>query len=134
MTPDPSIGVAIVGCGLIGQKRAKSIRPARLAACADVCLERAQALAKTTPGATATSDWRDVLKRADVDVVIVATTNDALAEVSLAALDTGKQVLVEKPRRAPRELEAVIEASRRTATCGRVQPSLSPGAAQAQIA
>ena len=121
MTQDPSIGVAIVGCGLIGQKRAKSIRPARLAACADVCLERAQALAKTVPGATATSDWRDVLKLADVDVVIVATTNDALAEVSLAALETGKQVLVEKPAaRNTRELEAVIEVSRRTGRLVRV--------------
>ena len=121
MTQDPSIGVAIVGCGLIGQKRAKAISPARLAACADVSLERAQALAKTAPGATATSDWRDVLKLADVDVVIVATTNDALAEVSQAALETGKQVLVEKPAaRSTRELEAVIEASRRTGRLVRV--------------
>ncbi len=121
MTQDPSVGVAIVGCGLIGQKRAKAIRPARLVACADVGLERAQALAKTAPGATATSDWRDVLKLADVDVVIVATTNDALAEVSLAALEMGKQVLVEKPAaRNTRELEAVIEASRRTGRLVRV--------------
>ena len=121
MTLDPSIGVAIVGCGLIGQKRAKAIRPARLIACADVCLERAQALARTSPGATATSDWRAVLKLADVDVVIVATTNDALAEVSRAALEAGRQVLVEKPAaRNTRELEAVIEASRRTGRLVRV--------------
>ncbi len=121
MTQDPSIGVAIVGCGLIGQKRAQAIRPARLVACADVCLERAQALAKTSPGATAASDWRAVLKLADVDVVIVATTNDALAEVSLAALEAGRQVLVEKPAaRNTRELEAVIEASRRTGRLVRV--------------
>jgi predicted dehydrogenase len=121
MTQDPSIGVALVGCGLIGQKRAKAIRPARLVACADVCLERAQALAKTAPGAMATSDWRAVLELADVDVVIVATTNDALAEVSLAALDAGRQVLVEKPAaRNTRELEAVIEASRRTGRLVRV--------------
>jgi len=121
MTQDPSIGVAIVGCGLIGQKRAKAIRPARLVACADVCLERAQALARTSPGATATSDWRAVLKLADVDVVIVATTNDALAEVSRAALEAGRQVLVEKPAaRNTHELEAVIEASRRTGRLVRV--------------
>ena len=31
-----SLGVAIVGCGLIGQKRAKALAGARLVACADV--------------------------------------------------------------------------------------------------
>jgi len=62
-----------------------------------------------------------VLKLADVDVVIVATTNDALAEVSRAAVEAGRQVLVEKPAaRNTRELEAVIEASRRTGRLVRV--------------
>jgi len=121
MTQDQSVGVAIVGCGLIGQKRAKAISPARLVACADVSLERAQALSNTAPGATATSDWRDVLELANVDVVLVAATNDVLAEVSLAALEAGKHVLVEKPAaRSARELDAVIEMSQQTGRLARV--------------
>ena len=50
---DQSLGVAIIGCGLIGQKRAQALGPARLVACADVALERAQKLAQPT-GAAAT--------------------------------------------------------------------------------
>jgi len=40
-----SLGVAIIGCGLIGQKRAKALGTGRLVACADLNLDRATALA-----------------------------------------------------------------------------------------
>jgi len=112
MKPEGRVGVAIVGCGLIGQKRSKALASAQLVACADIVLERAQALAKTTPGVVATADWRDVLARPGVDVVIVATTNNVLAEVAVAAVKAGKHVLVEKPAaRSVREIEQVIEAA-----------------------
>jgi predicted dehydrogenase len=108
------VGVAIVGCGLVGQKRAKALASAQLVACADIVLKRAQALAKTSPGTVGAGDWRDVLTRPDVDIVIVATTNNALAEVALAAVRAGKHVLVEKPAaRSVCELDSVIEASER---------------------
>ncbi len=97
MTLNEPSGVAIVGCGLIGQKRAQALRPARLTACADVDLGRAQKLAQSAPGAVATTDWRDVIARNDVDIVVVATTNAVLAEITLAAVQAGKHVLVEKP-------------------------------------
>ncbi len=45
------LGVAIVGCGLIGHKRAQALGAARLVARADIVPERAQALAITIPGA-----------------------------------------------------------------------------------
>ena len=106
------LGVGIVGCGLIGQKRAKALGSARLVACADSILDRAQALARTEPGAFATADWRNVIERADVSIVIVATTNDTLAEVGRAAVQAGKHVLIEKPAaRTARELEPVMEAA-----------------------
>ncbi len=107
-------GVAIVGCGLIGQKRAKALGPAGLVGCADVALPRAEALARTAPGAVATADWQRLLDLSGVDVVIVATTNDALAEVTCAALQAGKHVLVEKPAaRSTAELRPVIQAAER---------------------
>jgi predicted dehydrogenase len=98
---------------LIGQKRAKALGAARLVACADLNLQRAEALASTEAGASASADWRNVLERKDVDIVIVATTNQALADVSQAAINAGKHVLVEKPAaRNARELEPVIDAAR----------------------
>jgi predicted dehydrogenase len=106
------LGVAIIGCGLIGQKRARALASARLAVCADVVLEKAEALARTAPGVSVTSAWQEAVSRPDVDIVIVATTNDVLAEVTRAAIAAGKHVLVEKPAgRSLRELEAVLEAA-----------------------
>lgn len=109
------VRVGIIGCGLIGNKRAKALGPARLIACADVVLERAQALAAGNPDVFVSSNWREVVGRDDVDLIIVATTNDQLAPVSLAALKAGKHVLVEKPAaRELSEIESLIEAARDT--------------------
>lgn len=115
------MNVAIVGCGLIGLKRAKAMGGCCLVACADVDLARAKALAATAPGAAATADWREVVRRKDVDIVCVATRHDMLAEISLAAVEAGKHVLVEKPAgRIAAEVDGVIQASRKTGKLVRV--------------
>ncbi len=117
MTPP---GVAVVGCGLIGRKRIASLGSARLVACADTAVERAQAAAGST-GAAAVSDWRAAVTRADVDLVIVATTNEALADIAIGALQAGKHVLVEKPAaRNVGEVERVMAAARSAARLVRV--------------
>lgn len=114
MSADPSIGVAIVGCGLIGNKRAGALGPARLIACVDVELDRALVLA-TARGVEGHSDWRQLLDQKEVDVVIVATTNDSLAEITKACIEAGKHVLVEKPAgRSVREVKSLIEAARQS--------------------
>ncbi|MEO8257179.1 MAG: Gfo/Idh/MocA family oxidoreductase [Acidobacteriota bacterium] len=116
-----SPGVAIVGCGLIGRKRAAALGPARLVACADLDRARAESLAGTADGAVATDDWRSVVARADVDIVAVATTNEMLAGITQAAVDAGKHVLVEKPAaRTVAEIDPVIEAARRARRLVRV--------------
>lgn len=127
MTVQRDLGVAIVGCGLIGRKRLLAISAgsdgwlARLAACADVEVNRARELAATVPSAVATADWRDVIARDDVAIVIVATTNDCLAEITLAAIQAGKHVLVEKPGgRSAREIEPLMEAAARAGVQVRV--------------
>ncbi len=105
-------GVGIVGCGLIGRKRAAALCGARLAACADADAARAGSLAAPA-GAAVCNGWRDLVCRDDVGIVVVATTNDALAEISIAALQAGKHVLVEKPAaRNVAELDGVIAAAR----------------------
>ena len=108
-----TLRVAIVGCGLIGQKRSRALPAARVVVCCDPLSDRAESLATST-GAVCTSDWRDVAGRDDVDVVIVATTNDMLAPVTLAAIEAGKHVLVEKPAaRSVDEVLPLIEAAAR---------------------
>lgn len=114
------MNVAIVGCGLIGQKRAQALGDARLVVCADLDSTRAQALAQRF-GADATTDWQSAVARGDVQVVIVATINSALAPVTLAAVNAHKHVLVEKPAaRNVAELAPVIAAAERTGVRVRV--------------
>ena len=108
------LGVAIVGCGLIGRKRAAALAGAHLVACADMEPARAKALAKEHADAVAVDRWEDAIQRAGVDIVVVATTNDSLAPVALAAIEAGKHVLIEKPAaRTVAELEPLIAASER---------------------
>lgn len=104
--------VAIIGCGLIGQKRAKALSGATFVACADLELGRAEALAKSFPNVSASSHIEEIIHRPDVDIVIVATTNDALTKISKLAVQAGKHVLVEKPAaRSIQELEDLIVAA-----------------------
>jgi len=113
-------GVGILGCGLIGRKRAGSLGPARLVACADLNPARAAALAETVAGAVAT-DPAGLVARPDLDVVIVAVTNDALTALAIAALDAGKHVLVEKPAgRTVAELDRLSAAASRAGRLVRV--------------
>jgi predicted dehydrogenase len=95
--------VAIVGCGRVGEKRARALgEDDRLVAAVDVDETRAAKLAATHPGCTAGTDHEPVVARADVDVVVVATTNDGLTPVAAAAVKHGKHVRVETAARAAR--------------------------------
>jgi predicted dehydrogenase len=107
---DGPFGVGIVGCGLIGQKRAKALgHGGRLVACCDLEVLRAKNLAGTN-GTLVYRDWRELVRSPLVDVVIAATYHDSLPEIVLASAEAGKHVLVEKPAaRSSTELEPVIE-------------------------
>jgi predicted dehydrogenase len=108
------VRVAIVGCGVIGRKRARALGSHRLVACADRALGLAEALASEHPGCLATSDFRQAVAHPEVDAVIVATTNDVLAPAALAAVEAGKHVLVEKPAaRSAAEARPLLEAAER---------------------
>ena len=107
------MNLGILGCGLIGGKRARAAAPHRVTAVYDPSRDRAVALAAACPGAQV-ADSVGALLAAPVDAVIVAATHDQLAPLALQALAAGKHVLVEKPgaRSAP-ELERVRDAARR---------------------
>lgn len=105
---------AIVGCGLIGQKRAKCLGSHRLVVVVDVDEKRAEAMAKNYPGTAPSSNWQEAVQRKDVDAVFVCTPHHLLAPIARAAVEAGKHVLVEKPGGRTRgELLPLLEASRR---------------------
>jgi predicted dehydrogenase len=115
-----TLRVAIVGCGLIGEKRARALPAGALALACDTDAVRANALAKPA-GAKVTTDWQAAVKDPAVDIVIAATTHDHLAGIVTAAAAAGKHVLVEKPAalRAA-QLDAAIDAAQRNRVCVRV--------------
>jgi predicted dehydrogenase len=113
--------LGIVGCGLIGQKRAQALAGASLVACADTDEGRSRALAARVAGCRAVPRWQDLVTAADVDAVVVATPHHVLAEITLAAIEAGKDVLVEKPAaRSAAELEPVLAAAERRRAVVRV--------------
>lgn len=89
---------ALIGCGLVGKKRLAGLPPrSRLMVACDTNLSRAQELAKSAGNCRALTDFNQAVTDPQVQAVIVATINSALAEVAAAAIRAGKHVLVEKP-------------------------------------
>ena len=88
---------AIIGCGLIGQKRMACLPPGTVTVACDLTLSRAEKLAATAPACRATDQVAEALATPDVGIVIVATHNSALAPTAAQAMAAGKHVLIEKP-------------------------------------
>jgi len=87
---------AVIGCGLIGSRRARAIATGALKLVFDLKQEKARTLASECD-AQAANSAEEVLADPQVDAVIVSTANHALAPLALAAVRAGKDVLVEKP-------------------------------------
>ncbi|WP_330276144.1 Gfo/Idh/MocA family oxidoreductase [Lentzea sp. NBC_00516] len=91
--------VGIVGLGVISRAYLDTLanHPAvRVTAVADLDATRSAEVAVELPGAEAVSVER-LLGRADVDTVLNLTVPAAHADISLRAIDAGKNVFVEKP-------------------------------------
>jgi predicted dehydrogenase len=114
-------GVGIVGCGLIGSKRAAALgAQGKLIACADINFDSAKKLASTF-GADCTSDWHELIGRKDIDIVIICTLHDSLVEITAASIQSGKHVLVEKPAaRSADEIKPLVELAKRSKVSVRV--------------
>lgn len=111
-----SLRVGVIGCGLIGSRRAKEAgrHPQTcLEMVADVNAERCARLAADC-GCRSTEQWGQVVDDELVDVVVVSTPNAYIAEIAVAALAAGKDVLVEKPPgRSLSEAKKMADAARR---------------------
>lgn len=96
-----TIGVAIIGCGGISLQN----HLPGLALCPDtkvvaLCDSDAGVLQRAssqTGLSTTSTDYRAIVRRDDVDAVIIATPNLVHAPIALAAIAAGKHVLCEKP-------------------------------------
>ena len=96
---DPNaIGFAVVGLGM-GKHHVRSIeaaKGAKLVAVCDVQPDLAKSIADQY-GVEAYTDYRELLKNPDVQVVNVATPTGLHAQVGIDAAKAGKHVICEKP-------------------------------------
>ena len=94
------LGIAIVGSGRIGARRASMVaaHPAvRFVAVSDIDLSRARGLAGKVGAHFSSGDNLEVISRPEVDAVIVSTSEYEHTLPVLQALERNKPVLVEKP-------------------------------------
>ncbi len=94
-----AIGFGIIGCGMIAKFHARAIRDikgAKLVACFNRTIDKAQALANEF-GGDPMDDLDKMLARPDIDVVTICTPSGAHMEPCIAAAKAGKHVIVEKP-------------------------------------
>lgn len=113
--------VGIVGCGYQGDRLVESIKLVdrlEFAACTDINPQSAVDLASKVAGAKVFLSFDEMLEKDIVDIVMIATSHEALAPLSLKAIQANKHVLVEKPCGVnDAEMEAVEEAVRKAGIC-----------------
>ena len=98
------VQIGIVGCGgIANQKHLPSLTAcsdrAEIIAFCDIIEERAVAAKEKygTPDAKVYTDYKEMMKNEDIEVVHVCTPNVAHCPITVAAFEAGKHVLCEKP-------------------------------------
>ena len=95
------LGFGIIGCGVIGPLHAQGINAcpdAELVAVCDIIQQKAKALSDQYGGTPKVyTDYKEMLKRDDLDVVSICTPSGMHAEMGIACAEAGKNVLSEKP-------------------------------------
>jgi len=112
--------VGIIGCGLIGNERAKALNgdPGTYLSCAcDVVPSRAEDLIREYANGKAIlyKDWQEMLETEELDVVIIATPNRNMEEITHGATQRKIHILCEKPLgRNLHESKKILEDARRS--------------------
>jgi UDP-N-acetyl-2-amino-2-deoxyglucuronate dehydrogenase len=110
--------VGILGCGGIARAHAGAYGQfpdrCRVVAVADIFAEKARELAAAIGPEVSACSPDELLARTDVDLVSVCTPPFEHAPLTVAALEAGKHVLVEKPMAISlQECDAMLAAARR---------------------
>ncbi len=119
------LNVALIGTGFMGKAHsiATAVVPILFGApieierkvIVDIDEEMAQKASKQYGFAEYATDWREVVSRADIDIVDICTPNDTHAEIAIAAAKAGKHVMCEKPMSMTvAEAEAMLAAANET--------------------
>ncbi|HEV3410735.1 MAG TPA: Gfo/Idh/MocA family oxidoreductase [Chthoniobacterales bacterium] len=123
MTTRRTLGVGLVGYNFMGKAHSNAWRqaprffdlPAEVRM-KTICGRNAAAVrkaAKQLGWENAATDWREVIRDPEIDIIDISTPNDTHAEIAIAAAEAGKAILCEKPlARDVAECEAMLRAVR----------------------
>src|ERR1044071_7850975 len=99
LEPDP-LNIAVIGCGHWGPNHVRvfsRLKNCTVSAVADPDEERLCAVSERFPGLRVKRDYRELLKDADMEAVVVAAPTSLHGRIVTAALEMNKHVLCEKP-------------------------------------
>src|SRR6188768_3013801 len=115
------LNIGLIGYGFMGRTHSNAFlhapkffdvayRPVLKAVCARNP-DRAKSFAANWGYQSVEADWRDIVARADIDLIDIASPNDTHQEIAVAAARAGKMVMCEKPLgRSAAEAKAMVEA------------------------
>ncbi len=95
-----SIGIGIIGTGFARRVQIPAFLACdnvRIASVASGSIENAKATADEFGIEHFTNEWRETVRRDDIDLVCISTPPNLHLEMTLAAIESGKHVLCEKP-------------------------------------
>lgn len=115
------IGYGIIGCGVIapfhlrGARNAKGVKVNVVAVC-DIVPEKAERFAKENNIPYWYTDYKELLKRPDIDIVSICTPSGLHCEIAVEAAKARKHILCEKPieitlEKADRMIESALSAN-----------------------
>jgi predicted dehydrogenase len=113
------LSVGLIGCGYAAEIHLDALRAlpqAKVVAVADIDESARRAIAARNGALHAFTDYRALLEHPGIDVVAILTPPYLHLEMTAAALDAGKHVMVEKPiTRDLEEADRLIELAGRSA-------------------
>ena len=116
-----NLNVGLIGCGFMGRTHSNAHRkvgnffdleyqPVLKAVC-DNNEASAKAFAEKWGFESVETDWAELLKRDDIDLVDICTPNNTHKDIAIAAAQAGKKILCEKPlARTGAEGEEMVKA------------------------
>ena len=113
------LGFGIIGCHM-GMSHIAGLKACKGGKLIAICDKKEDVLNKAMENTNLSkencyTDYRDLIKRSDIDVVVVATPDQLHPEHTIAALEAGKHVLCEKPMAiSTEECKQMIAASEKT--------------------
>jgi myo-inositol 2-dehydrogenase/D-chiro-inositol 1-dehydrogenase len=96
-----TVNIGIIGAGRIGRIHARNLKfqvpGAKIIAIADVIIESAKKLADELEIPVYEEDYRRLLRKDDIQAVIICSSTDTHAQIIIEAAEAGKHIFCEKP-------------------------------------